>query len=116
MSSEVIGINIRILKIICVALLLGNIFQIIVNPYSYNYLFKDFVPLVPNEETAIKIAEAMLYAEIGDDILVYSCKVEEYKNGQAWRVSFLLPPDTLGIEPNKIVIMKRDGKCYFQRN
>ena len=106
-----IKINIRTLKIICVVLFLGNVFQIIVNLYGYNYQFEN---LVPNEETAIKIAEAVLYAEIGDDIRMYSSRAEEYRNGQAWRVSFLLPEDTIGIEPNKIVIRKHDGKCSVQ--
>jgi len=115
-AREVNEISVRILQIICAVLLLGNVFQLVFSPYSHSTSLMNLVQLVPNEETAIKIAEAVLYAEIGDDILMYSCKAEEHRNGQAWRVSFLLPQDTIGIEPSKIVIMKRDGKCYIQKN
>ena len=99
----------KMLLILCVVLLLGNVFQALVG--SYSHLGK--ADAVPDEETALKVAETILSRDLGDEILGYTFYVEERRFGKAWRVARDMT-DIAGIGP-EIVIRKRDCKILVAR-
>ena len=93
-----------ILYCVIAILLAGNIFQFAWNNTSLS------VDAVPDEETALKIAEAVLVAAYGDEVLLESSVyVRLDKSETVWIVSGYPPPLTLdgGFD---ILIRKSDGK------
>ncbi len=77
---------------------------------------KGYVPddgFIPNEATAIKIAEAVWLPIYGDSIYGKQPFVAEYnKKENCWIVVGTLPPNTLGGVP-EIKISKSDGKIIY---
>ena len=96
----------KLIFICCIIaiLLAGNIFQFVWNNTSPS------MEAVPDEETALKIAEAVLISAYGDDVfleLTISVRLDESQT--AWIVSGRMPEGYLdGIVD--IFIRKSDGK------
>ena len=82
-------------------LLLGNIFQFVWGVYGLPFS-KD---AIPDEETALRVAEAVLKSVHGDSFVVKVTLVVEQKNGK-WYVS---AKNWLDKAPG-VVIRKHDGK------
>ena len=101
-----------ILAITVAILLTGGI--LLVSAFAENK--KGYTPnegVVPNEETAIKIAEAVWLPIYGDNIYSKQPFKAEYKEKEkCWYVSGTLPPNTLGGVP-EIKINKADGKILY---
>ena len=101
-----------ILAITIIILLTGGI--LLVNIFAGNK--KGFMPkggVVPNEETAIKIAEAVWYPIYGDNIYSKQPFKAEYNAiEQCWRVFGTLPKMSLGGVP-EIKINKADGRILY---
>jgi len=101
-----------ILAIAAIILLIGVI--ILMSLFTGNK--RGYVPddgVVPNEETAIKIAEIVWLPIYGDSI--YSkqpFKAEYNEKEKCWYVSGTLPENTLGGVP-EIKINKADGKILY---
>lgn len=111
-----------ILYFIIATLLVGNAFQFW-NNYSSdahwnNYL--SFTYAVPDEETALKIAKAVIVAAYGEDLMLRHepYRVRFNETTQAWLVVGTIPlpdgwdmegPPPLGQAP-EIIIRKSDGK------
>ena len=101
----------------------GNIFQLV---YNNPRLRTD---AVPNEETALKIAEAVLTGIYGEDIISSGDSTTEYlditldvtfdKSGRAWIVSGVFPEVPEGYLINgtlpEVAIRMRDGKIMSIR-
>ncbi|MDR0766852.1 MAG: YbbC/YhhH family protein [Methanosarcinales archaeon] len=96
--------KIFILYFIIVILLVGNVFQFGWNNNSNN-LFTD---AVPDEETALKIAEAVLVSAYGENVLLQPLNVRYNESKKAWVVTGTLPYGWVGGVP-VIVIRKSDG-------
>lgn len=102
------------LCLIIVILLAGNAFQFW-NSHS-KYLFTDeyndylsFHDAVPDEETALKIAEAILISVYGEDVLSKKPFNVTYNSfRKVWIVVGTLPEGDEGAVP-EIVIRKSDG-------
>ena len=103
--------NRKLIFLLCIVSILfaGNIIQFI---WNSSQLFSD---AVPNEETALLIAEAVLGSVYGEDTLYtkpYSGTYDRIRN--AWIITGNLPEPTEGQLINggvpEIVIGKRDGK------
>jgi len=77
---------------------------------------KGYMPedgVVPNAETAIKIAEVVWFPIYGDSIYTKQPFNAEYKaKEKCWYVSGTLPENTLGGVP-EIKINKMDGKILY---
>ena len=98
--------NKMICYILIVILLLGNIVQF----YLHNYSKRLFIDAVPDEKTAIQIAESVLVAVYGNDVLnerPFNVLIDK-KRG-VWFISGTLPDDHVG-GVAEITIRIRDGK------
>ena len=101
-----------VLYCIIAILLAGNVFQFCWNNYS-NRLFTD---AVPDEETALKIGEAVAYSAYDDGLWSNRpFKVIFIESKQVWVVYGTLPEDYEGMGPvlggtPEITIRKSDGK------
>jgi len=94
-----------VLLIICAVLLLGNIFQACSGCFSED--------LVPDEETALRLAKVILHSYLGDMVLEYTYYIEEGRFGTTWRVARdMTHVAGLGLE---IVIRKRDARVLSLR-
>ena len=93
-----------ILYCIIAILLAGNIFQ-----FVWNNTSQLSVDAVPDEETALKIAEAVLVSAYGNNVLSDPLKVAFNEAIQVWCVYGTLPEGYVGGVP-EIYIQKSDGK------
>ena len=100
-----------IIGIITIALLIGGIALFNVFAASKGYVPND--GFVPNEETAIKVAEAIWTPIYGENINDKKPFVAEYNEKEGcWEVRGTLPENTLGGVP-EIKINKSDGKILY---
>ena len=96
----------KILLGVIIILLFINILQFI----SYNFSKQLPKDAVPNQEVAIKIAEAVLVSVYSEGILLSKPFVVKYNEvSKAWVVRGTIPEGDLG-SPPKIIIRKNDGK------
>jgi len=104
----------KILLIICIAFLLIPKFKnmIIITRY-YGFYLESFIPevnVVPDEETAKKIAEDVWVKAYGEEVKSEKpYKVKYDKIGMVWVVEGTLPKDMLGGTAG-VIIRKSDGK------
>ena len=97
----------RVFVLYCIIaiLLVGNIFQFVCN--NTNHLS---VVAVPDEETALKIAESVLVSVYGDDVLLKNPFNATFDDSRrVWVIVGSLPEGYVGGVP-EIVIRKSDGK------
>ena len=97
----------RTIALCCVmaVLLAGNILQ-----FALNNTSRLLVVAVPDEETALKIAEAVLLSTYGDDVLSEKPFIAAFdESKKAWIVTGSLPDGYVGGVP-EIVIRKSDAK------
>jgi len=94
-----------ILYFVIAILLAGNIFQFVW--HNTNPILSK--ALVPDEETALKIAGAVLVSSYGDVVSLENPKVTFNIFTQTWRVCGSLPDGYADTDP-EIYIKKSDGK------
>ena len=94
-----------ILYFVIAILLAGNVFQFVGN--NTNPILSK--ALVPDEETALKIAEVVLISAYGDDVSLENPKVTFNILTQTWYVRGSLPAGYAGKDP-EIYIKKSDGR------
>ena len=96
-----------VIYVIIFILIIGNVLQFANNYTNYSFKFN----AVPNEETALKIAETVLVAVYGEEVLLSNQPFKVYYNDykKSWVIIGTLPNDCVG-GVAKVVIRKYDGK------
>jgi len=96
----------KIKMIFLIILLLVNVFQFIWGIYGIPFSAN----AVPDEEIALKIAEAVLVAAYGDAVLLDRPFVTSKPQlGNIWHVTGTLPDGFMGVT-YEVIIRRHDGK------